>query len=249
MKPMSRGSLRRRAAWSTVSACLLAVVLSVPLAPATSAATTLAHLVGQKLVVAMSGTTPSASLLGRITRGEVGGVILFGANITSAPQLVALTSKLRAAAAAGGQPPLLIATDQEGGSIKRVAWAPPTLSVPQMGSLNSTTTANQQGRSTGTILACAGINSALAPVADVPASTSSFMYRQGRTWSFSASVTANLSDAFASGLEAGFDTPTMKHFPGLGYATSNTDTNVVTIAATKTQLAPGLTPYQKAIAH
>ena len=75
-----------------------------------------AQLIGQKLMVAMSGTTPTSGLLGRIERGEIGGVILFGANITSAGQLKALTTALRQAAAQGGQPPLLIATDQEGGS-------------------------------------------------------------------------------------------------------------------------------------
>ena len=197
----------------------------------------------------MSGTTPSSDLLGRIGRGEVGGVILFGSNITTASALKALTTKLRNAAAAGGQPPLLIATDQEGGSVKRVTWAPPTLSAPQMGSLGSASTAHTQGTNTGAVLLCAGVNNDLAPVADVPASTASFMYQQGRTWSFSASLTATLSDAFASGLEAGGDIPAMKHFPGIGYATLNTDTHVVTITASKSALAPGLLPYQKAISH
>jgi len=195
----------------------------------------------------MSGTTPDADLLGRIGRGEVGGVILFGSNITTAAALRALTAKLAHAAAAGGQPTLLIATDQEGGSVKRVPWAPPTLSAPQMGNLGSASTASSQGKATGFVLRCAGINSDLAPVADVPSSTSSFMDQQGRTWSFSASSTASLSDAFASGLEAGGSVPAMKHFPGIGLATRNTDSNVVTITASKSALAPGLLPYQKAI--
>jgi beta-N-acetylhexosaminidase len=232
-------------------AVLFAALLAVPALaqPAPASAATFAQLVGQKLMVAMAGTTPSADLLGRVQRGEVGGVILFGSNITSAAQLAALTSKLRQAAVAGGQPHLLIATDQEGGSVKRVPWAPPTLSVPQMGSLGSASTATSQGRSTGVVLGCAGINSDLAPVADVPGSTSSFMYQQGRTWSFSASTTATLSDAFASGLEAGGDVPAMKHFPGIGFATLNTDSHVVTITASKASLAAGLTPYQAAIGH
>ena len=63
------------------------------------AAASLRQLVGQKLVVAMHGTSPSADLLGRIRRGEVGGVILFGANIASPPQLVSLTRQLQQAAA------------------------------------------------------------------------------------------------------------------------------------------------------
>src|SRR5207237_10540771 len=41
----------------------------------------------------------------------------------------------------------------------------------------------------------------------------------------------------------------MKHFPGIGDATANTDTHVVTISASKTSLAPGLRPYTAAIAH
>lgn len=235
---------------SILTAVLLAATaaLSIGAQPATATAT-YAQLIGQKLMVAMSGTTASSDLLGRIQRGEVGGVILFGSNITGATQLAALTKSLRNAATLGGQPRLLIATDQEGGSVKRVPWAPPTLTVPQMGSLGSTSTATSQGHAAGAALTCAGINNDLAPVADVPASTSSFMYQQGRTWSFSASTTAALSDAFATGLGQGADVPTMKHFPGLGLATANTDSHVVTITAAKSTLAPGLKPYQTAIGH
>ncbi|HEY5630096.1 MAG TPA: hypothetical protein VIR16_11350, partial [Candidatus Limnocylindrales bacterium] len=89
-----------------------AVALSLPfVAPRTTlAAPTYAQLVGQKLVVAMSGTAPSADLLGRVARGEIGGVVLFGSNIASAASLRALSFRLQAAAASGGQPPLLIAT-------------------------------------------------------------------------------------------------------------------------------------------
>ena len=52
----------------------------------------------REAVVAMHGLAPSADLLGRIQRGEVGGVILFGAHITSAPRLVGLTRQLQQAA-------------------------------------------------------------------------------------------------------------------------------------------------------
>jgi beta-N-acetylhexosaminidase len=236
------------------AAVLVAVLAGASLgfgasAPARAATPPLAQLIGQKLMVAMAGTTPSSALLTRVRLGQVGGVILFGANIQSAGQLAALTAALRAAATAGGQPPLLIAADQEGGTIKRVPWAGPTLSAPQMGALGSSSTAFAQGRTTGTILECAGINTNLAPVTDVPVSTSSFMYQQGRTWSFSATTTATLSDAFASGLAAGLATPAMKHFPGIGLATANTDDHVVTITASQAALGPGLTPYKAAIGH
>lgn len=215
---------------------------------ATSAGPTLAHLIGQKLIVRMDGTTPSPSLLGRIRRGEIGGVILFGSNITTKTDLIALTAELQATAKAGGQPPLLIAADQEGGPIKRIPWAPPTLSVPHMGSLDSMTVAHAQGASTGLALHALGINVDFAPVADVPATTASFMYREGRTWSFSAVHTAALSNAFASGLEAQGVIPSMKHFPGIGFATHDTNSSIVTIRVSTSRLAPGLRPYRTAIA-
>lgn len=217
--------------------------------PAAVTAPTLAQVVGQKLVVRMDGTTPSADLLGRIKRGEVGGVILMGFNITTRSALVTLTGKLRAAAAAGGQPPILIAVDQEGGPVKRIPWAPPTLSPPEMGRLASTTVARQQGADTGAALRSLGIDVDFAPVADVPVSTASFMYLAGRTWSFNASRTAYLADAFATGLQSQGVIPTMKHFPGIGLATRNTDSSVVTIRASTAAMAAGLRPYQRAISH
>ena len=216
----------------------------------TTAATTgpsIAQLIGQKLVVRMDGVTPSASLLGRIRRGEVGGVVLFGPNITTASALRTLTSRLQAAAAAGGRPRLLIAVDQEGGPVKRIPWAPPTLSPSAMGALGLAAVAHTQGLETGGALRRLGINVDFAPVADVPASTSSFMYRAGRTWSFSAIRTSGVANAFATGLESAGVRPVMKHFPGLGFATRNTDMYVDTITASRTALAPGLLPYQRAI--
>ena len=209
---------------------------------------TLALLIGQKLVVRMTGTTPSAGLLARAQAGEIGGVILFSWNVVSPEQVANLTAQLQAAAAAGGQPPLLIATDQEGGNVKRIPWAPPTLSPPQMGAIGSATTARQQGVATGQALVALGINCDLAPVADVPKSTASFMFQRGRTWSFDPKLTATLSNAFASGLRQSGEVPAMKHFPGIGRATRNTDSNVVTIYATTATLAPGLKPYMTAIA-
>lgn len=218
-------------------------------AASTAAGPTFAQLIGQKLVVRMDGVTPSADLLGRIRRGEVGGVVLFGSNITTRAALISLTGKLRAAAAAGGQPRFLIAVDQEGGPIKRIPWAPPTLTAPQMGRLGSALVAREQGAATGAALRGLGINVDFAPVADVPASTASFMYRAGRTFSFSATRTALLADAFASGLESRGVIAVMKHFPGIGFATRNTDAYVVAIGASRAALAPGLVPYRTAIRH
>ena len=217
--------------------------------PALPSRPTLARLIGQKLVVRMDGTTASASLLGRIRRGEIGGVILLGANITTRSALIALTKTLQAAAKAAGRPPLLIGVDQEGGSIKRISWAPPTLSPPQIGALKLSSVALAQGTSTGAALRALGINVDFAPVADVPAAAASFIAKQGRAFSTSSTRTATLADAFALGLRSEGVLPVMKHFPGLGFATKDTDSSVVDILQSRALLAAGLRPYKTAIAH
>ena len=232
------------------AAAALATVGLLSIAPTPAAAApSLQHLIGQKLVVSMDGHAPSASLLDRARRGRIGGVLIHSWNFSSATELRSITTKLQQAAADGGQPPLLIAVDQEGGQVKTVSWIPPTLSPPEMGDLGSSDTARSQGRKTGAALLGLGLNTDFAPVADVPASTSSFMYQQGRTWSFGSRETARLANAFALGLGARGVLATMKHFPGLGFAAKNTDDLVVHIDATKRELAPGLRPYRHAVAN
>jgi beta-N-acetylhexosaminidase len=202
---------------------------------------TLFQLVGQKLVVSMSGTTPSASLLTRARRGEIGGVIVHRFNFSTSAQLRAITASLQRAAASGGQPPLLIAVDQEGGSVKTIPWLPPLRSPDHV---RSAADARLDGRRTGDALSGLGVNVDFAPVADVPGSTASAVYRQGRTWSFDARTTARLANAFSLGLADSRELASMKHFPGLGFATANTDRAVVRITASRARLAPGLLPYR-----
>ena len=226
---------------AVAAACVALVVAGAAPARETTPPS-LAQLVGEKLVVTMQGTTPTASLLARVRRGEVGGVIVHGFNFRTSVGLRRITRSLRAAAAAGGRPKLLISVDQEGGEVKTVRWAPPSLAPAQMGSR-----ARDQGRRTGAALRALGINVDLAPVADVPGSRASAVYRQGRTWSFDAEKTALQAGDFALGLGAGHAEATMKHFPGLGLALRDTDRALVRIRAPRSRLAPGLVPFRRGI--
>ena len=115
------------------------------------------------VMAGMSGTTPSSELLARVRAGEVGGVILFGSNIASHAQVRDAVQTLQAEAARGGNPPLLISADQEGGSIRRFADAPPV--SPR--SISTADEATTQGRATGNFLHGEGVNVNLAPIADV----------------------------------------------------------------------------------
>jgi beta-N-acetylhexosaminidase len=214
-------------------------------APA-GAADPLERLVGVRLVVGMQGTTPSPALLERIRRGRVGGVILIGANVRSAPQVRALTASLRAAARAGGRR-ILIATDQEGGDLRRFRWAPPAAPAEELGRLGEAAL-RRRGRDTACALERLGVDIDLAPVADMPGVEASFIAAQRRAFSTVPTRTAKDVTAFSAGLLDGGVAPTLKHFPGLGLATRSTDDVSVTIRASAGELDAGLVPYRRAIA-
>ena len=246
------GITARRAAAATALCCALiaagaaqARAGGTPHGTTPAATPTLSQLVGQRLVVAFKGTTASRSLRARIRAGQIGGVILFGSNIASPSQLQALTAKLQLAAHNGGQPPLLITTDQEGGLVKRIPWAPPDHSAQQLGQL-PTAKSHTAGSLTGAALRADGVNIDLAPVADVPTGPSDFIEQQQRAFSTSRFIVATHAAAFANGLEGHKVWPTLKHFPGLGRATVSTDDALVHITATAQQLGRAWLPYKVA---
>jgi beta-N-acetylhexosaminidase len=214
--------------------------LAPPQIPATK-------LLGQRIMVGMQGTAADAGLMQRVRQGRVGAVILFAANIVNRTQLTALTGSLQRAARQGGNPPLLIAVDQEGGQVKRLTNRPPHLSPPQIASTGSSTTASREGHATGSYLKGLGINMDLAPVVDVPTFAGSFIWQQGRAFSFSPSAVAKYATAFALGLQSAHAAATAKHFPGVGSAAIDTDNKLDELRPSKAQREGALKPYQSLI--
>jgi beta-N-acetylhexosaminidase len=204
-------------------------------------------LLGQRIMVGLTGTSADPALLDQVRAGRVGEVILFAANIVDRPQVTALTAALQRAARQGGNPPLLIAIDQEGGQVKRFPNGPPFRSPPEMAQSGSTTLAFRQGQMTGGFLRQRGINMDLAPVLDVPTTPNAFIWQQGRAFSFSASTVAAFGTAFASGLQSAGIAATGKHFPGVGSAPIDTDNQLQELRPSKSQLAGALAPYRAAI--
>lgn len=215
-------------------------------APAIALPHTDAKLLGQRLMVGFDGTRAPASLLSAARAGRIGGVILFGSNLASRAQTRALTASLQRAARAGHNPRLLIATDQEGGEVKRVP-GPPDLTPGQMAA-SGPATARREGRATGRLLRSWGIEMDLAPVADVPVTSASFIGRQGRAFSTDAATTARDAAAFAQGLQSARVAATGKHFPGLGSARVDTDdVRAEQLYPTAAQRAAALRPYRTMI--
>jgi beta-N-acetylhexosaminidase len=206
----------------------------------------LRRLIGQRLMVGFSGTEAPDDLLVRIRQGEVGGVILFSENIAGPDQVRALTATLQREARLGGNPPLLIGTDQEGGSVRRFAGAPPYLSPPEMSASGDPHVAFEQGRKAGEALRSEGVNLDLAPVLDV-ASPDSFIAAESRSFGSSPSVVATYADAFYRGLRQAGVLATGKHFPGVGTATVDTDFQRDLLTPTPSEFDGGLMPYRALI--
>lgn len=195
-------------------------------------------MLGQLIVARFSGAAPSGALLARIRRGEVGGVILFSDNVAGGSQATqSMVRELQSAAAQGGNPPLLIMTDQEGGEVKRLA-GPPNLAAADM---SSPRMALGEGAATGRLLRSVGINVDLAPVADVEQVAGSFLGT--RSFGSDPRTVASLACAFARGLASEGVAYTLKHFPGLGLAVGNTDTEAVSVDASRAALRAGYDAY------
>ncbi|MFL5945683.1 MAG: glycoside hydrolase family 3 N-terminal domain-containing protein [Gaiellaceae bacterium] len=205
----------------------------------------LSQLVGQHLMGRFTGTTPSGSFLLRIARGELGGVILVTPNITSPSGVAKTIAQLQYAARRGGQPPLLIAIDQEGGSVKRLVTAPPFESARQLGASGDAERARSSGLGTGRALRTIGINVDFAPVLDVPGSNGSFL--GSRAFDKDPETVARVGVAFAQGLEGARVAATAKHFPGIGTARANTDGADVTVRSARSVLLRRLAPFEAAV--
>ena len=81
---------------------------------------------------------PSRRFLTRIRNGKMGGVLLLGNGWLTRRTAAAVTAELQQAACTRGEP-LLIAVDQEGGIVRRLAWAPPTEAPDEMSSASDRT--------------------------------------------------------------------------------------------------------------
>src|SRR3954463_4438116 len=188
--------------------------------------------IGEVLMIAFPGTTPPGYVQRALRQGRVAGVILFGGNAPRPEVTRALTRRIQHAARGRA----LIATDQEGGSIRILDWAAPDKS---QGATPTEFEAKRQATQAAKDLAAAGVNVTLAPVADVGGSGS---VMHGRAFPGGASDVAALTKAAVSGYDGTRVAPTLKHFPGLGAAGTNPAARPVTISSPAPAIATRALP-------
>jgi len=210
---------------------------------------------GQRVIYSYNGLTAPPDLLTLIRHGDVGGVIFFGFNVASPAQIRSVVGQMIAANSASTNPvrqyPLLLMTDQEGGLIRRLPWAGPTESEAQIGgSANPAAGGAAAGSQAAAGLRDVGMNVNLAPVLDVYRQAGNFDDQFQRSYSMNPQVVSAAGAAFVRAQQGGQVAATMKHFPGLGAATTaeNTDNGPVSIDLPASTLrAVDEYPYRAAI--
>jgi beta-N-acetylhexosaminidase len=207
---------------------------------------TLDQKIGQMLMVRFDGITSySATLDDMISNYHVGSVIEYSSNIASKSQLIALNKQIQA----HGDLPMIIAIDQEGGTVDRLAELDgPEVSASQIGATGDPQKAYAQGVKDGQTLASYGINLNLAPVVDVTNVYNSQL--AGRTYGNNPTIVTEMAGAYLAGLQSsGQVLGTIKHFPGLGDTSTDPHTGLPYLGRSLSQLnAIDWVPYEKLIA-
>ena len=204
-----------------------------------AAALSPAQLAGQRVIYSYSGLTPPSALLRLIRRGEVGGVIFFSSNFQSDSQFTAAVAKLDTANSSASNPahayPLMLMVDQEGGEVRRLPGAP-VHSEKYIGSRSTAARraalATAAGTGAGENLLSFGLNVNLAPVLDVFRAPGDFDDQFQRSYSMNPDIVSTLGADFITAQQATGVAATAKHFPGLGAASKNQDTDKVPVTIT-----------------
>lgn len=166
---------------------------------------------GYLAIVNIPGTVLTADTAAWLRKSRAMGIILFGYNIINAAQLKKFTSDLRRMV----HPDLLIGIDHEGGSIIRIKWDKyAALSGQALGRMNDPVFAYHVAYERSRMLMDLGINMVFGPVADIPDSPKSYIYR--RCFGTNPAVVSRFTDAVVRAQrDAGIIT-VLKHFPGHG---------------------------------
>ena len=175
-----------------------------------------------------------------------GGIILFGSQAPS--DLPANLAALQRAAAGG--PPLLVMADEEGGHVQRLANLVGNLPWPRtMAATMTPAQTRALAEQTGRRMRAVGVTMDLAPVLDLSDSSGpDAVHPDGpRSFSIDAPVATAYGLAFAQGLEEGGVIPVVKHFPGLGQATTNSDEGPAYVPPLSALKAGALRPFEAAI--
>ncbi len=175
----------------------------------------LAQQVGQLVFFGFDGYEVNDHARRAIREQHLGNVILFSRNYRDPEQFFHLVQELQREAAAANGAPLLVALDQEGGSVTRLGrgmtWFPGPMATRAAGAPEL---AFRVGEGIGAEMAALGANFCLAPLVDL-ANDPDSPHVGSRSYGAVPSTIAPYAAAFLAGLQ-GHVPGTAKHFPSIG---------------------------------
>ncbi|WP_062076839.1 beta-N-acetylhexosaminidase [Demequina globuliformis] len=163
----------------------------------------------------------------RRLRQGMGGVCLFGTNVSSPEQLRGLTDRIYAA-----NPRAVVAIDEEGGDVSRLYQreGSPYPGCAILGRLDNLEATRAVGTQVGWELREAGVNLTLAPEADVNSNAHNPVIGV-RAFGDHPDLVARHAVAWTQGLQSTGVAATAKHFPGHGDTALDSHHDLPTVAA------------------
>jgi beta-N-acetylhexosaminidase len=169
----------------------------------------------------------SAQVVKEICDYGLGGVILFGKNVSDPAQLKALTAQL---SQCSHKP--LIAVDQEGGKVRRIRFGqdyPRASQVARAGVEHARKIYNAMARELHNL----GINYNLAPVADLSVNPRNYIIAKlGRSFGSDPAQVKRFNSVFIRAMRKHGVLTSLKHFPGHGSSKGDTHQGFVDVSKT-----------------
>ncbi|MCD5349916.1 glycoside hydrolase family 3 N-terminal domain-containing protein [Kineosporia mesophila] len=205
-----------------------------------------------QLVMAGTPLTNADSVVSVMKKNHLGSAFLHGRSSRSAAGLKREINRLPSVRAGSATIAPLVSIDQEGGAVQSLRggrWG--TLAKARVQGTWSTTRLSQKTEIWAKQLSRAGITMDLAPVADtVPSGTE----RRnppigvfGREYGTDTATVSRAVTTVTTALEKNAVIATVKHFPGLGRVTKNTDTSSGVVDTRTTANDTYLRPFQAGI--
>ena len=212
---------------------------------------TLEQQVGQLLVVGVKATDPRQGL-GVVRRYRLGGVFLRGRTTLTPARLRDRLDVLQAAATDGGGPPLHVAVDQEGGKVRNLRGAgfSQLPAAVDQARWDEDVLAASTGRLAGQ-LHDAGVSVNLGPVADtVPPDVGADnppIGALGRQYGSTPQAVSDPVRIVVDTTQRASVLATLKHFPGLGRVSENTDYSTKAVDRLTSVTDPFLDPFRAGV--
>jgi beta-N-acetylhexosaminidase len=210
----------------------------------TGAGTALHRDILTTLLPGFAGTAAPDWLLRRLEEG-LGGVCIFGPNITDAEQLRALNASLR-----GANPLAVVAIDEEGGDVTRLFYdrGAPYPGNALLGRMDDVGRTEQVARAVGQALVATGCTLALGPDVDVNSNPDNPVIGV-RSFGSDPHLAARHAAAWVRGVQGAGAAASAKHFPGHGDTATDSHLDLPVV-----DVSPGvlhereLVPFRAAIA-